>query len=99
MDFESQIKALELIISKKLLKGKQDFIELLLKKLIILLLLCDFEENEENIKDKKKDIDELIISIIIGILSKNENNMVMYSYVEILIFNLCKFHSVSNEHL
>ena len=99
LDFESQIKALELIISKKLLKGKQDFIELLLKKLIILLLLCDFEENEENIKDKKKDIDELIISIIIGILSKNENNMVMYSYVEILIFNLCKFHSVINEHL
>ena len=95
----AQRKALELIISKKIMKGKQDCIELLLNKLNILLLLCDFEEKEEKISEKEKSIDEIIISIIISILSKNENNMMFYSFVEILIFNLCKFHTVVKEHL
>ena len=96
---EAQKKALELIISKKLIKGKQDFIELLLNKLTILLLLCDFEEKEEKMSTKQKGIDELIISIIIGILTNNDNDMIIYSFVEILLFNLCKFHSVAKEHL
>ena len=99
LETKSQRKALELIISKKLIKGKQDCIELLLNKLILLLLLCDFEEKEENISENKKSIDELIISIIIGILTNNENNMILYSYVEILLFNLIKFHTVVKEHL
>ena len=99
LETKSQRKALELIISKKLIKGKQDCIELLLNKLMLLLLLCDFEEKEENISENKKSIDELIISIIIGILTNNENNMILYSYVEILLFNLIKFHTVVKEHL
>ena len=49
MELEAQRKALELIINKKLTKGKQDFLELLLNKLTILLLLCDFEEKEEKV--------------------------------------------------
>ena len=99
LEIEAQKKALELIINKKLTKGKQDFIELLLKKLSLILLLCDFEEKEENFHVKQKGIDELIISIMIGILSKNDNNMVLYSFVEIVLFNLCKFHTIAKEHM
>ena len=99
LDAKSQRKALELIINKKLIKGKQDCIELLINKLTLLLLLCDFEPRDEKIQENNKNIDELIISIIIGILQHNENNMILYSYVEILLFNLIKFHTMAKEHL
>ena len=94
--FEAQSKALQLILNKKLINGKSEFIELLLKKLYIILLLCDFEsKNEEN----KKSIDELLISIIFGIFSKHINSNNILKIIEDLIYNLCKFHSVVKEHI
>ena len=99
LESSAQRKAFELILNKRLLKGKQDFINLILKKFTLLLLLCDFEEKEEKKNKNMKRIEELIISIIIGILSKNENDMTLYSNIEILLFNLCKFHNMTKEHL
>ena len=102
--FDAQNKALQLIINKKLINGKNDFIELLLKKLFIILLLCDFEIKEkekekENNSSNKKDIDELLISIIIGIFNRHGNNNEILKTIEDMLFNLCKFHSSVKEHI
>ena len=97
LNVESKTKALELIINKKLINGKSELIDLLFKKLYIILLLCDsYEENE---KTPKKSVDELIISIIIGIFSKNENRNYILTSIEDLLYNLCKFHSKVKEHI
>ena len=96
---EAKIKALQLIINKKLINGKGELIELLLQKLYIILLLCDFDLEDEESKNGKKSIDELIISIIIGIFSKNENNNFILKTIEELLNNLCKFHLMVKEHI
>ena len=96
---EAKMKALQLIINKKLQNGKGELIQLLLKKLYIILLLCDFDLEEEDSKNEKKSIDELIISIIIGIFSKNENSNFILKTIEELLHNLCKFHSMVKEHI
>ena len=98
---ESKKKALQLIINKKLLNKKTEFIELLFKKLYILLLLCGFDEEDKKDEENKneKNVDELIISIIIGILSQNLNNCNILKGVEELLFNLCKFHTKIKKHI
>lgn len=100
LEFDAQNKALQLIINKKLINGKSDFVELLLQKLYIILLLCDFEiEDKENNSSNIKDIDELIISIIIGIFNNNRDNNEILKIIENMSFNLCKFHSSVKEHI
>ena len=100
LEFDAQNKALQLIINKKLINGKSDFVELLLQKLYIILLLCDFEiEDKENNSSNIKDIDELIISIIIGIFNNNRDNNEILKTIENMSFNLCKFHSSVKEHI
>ena len=94
---EAKIHALQLIINKKIIYGKGELIELLFKKLYIILLLCDFDKEEENNNDKN--VDELLISIIIGILSKNKSNNYILKAIEELLYNLCKFHSMVKEHI
>ena len=83
LDFESQKKSLQLIISKKLIKGKKDFIKLLFTKLYILFILCDFESQKED----NNNIDELIINILLGILSQNINENDLLKSMEGLITN------------
>ena len=97
LSIESKEKALELIINKKLINGKSELIDLLFKKLYIILLLCDLNEDIE--KTSKKSVDELITSIIIGIFSKNENRNFILKSIEELLYNLCKFHSMVKEHI
>ena len=100
LKLEAKIHALQLIINKKILNSKNELIELLYKKLYIILLLCDFDkEEDEECNNNKKGIDELIISIIVSILSKNENNNYILKSIEELLYNLCKFHSMVKEHL
>ena len=100
LQLEAKTKALELIISKKIINGKGEFIDLLFKKLYLILLLCDFDSDDnENSNNDQKSLNELIISIIITIFSKNENRNYILTSIEDLLYNLCKFHSMVKEHV
>ena len=99
LSIEVKNKILHYIISKRIIKGKIDFLKLLLRKLYILLLLCDYKTEKEKEENKLKNVDDSIISIIIGILSKNENNNEILKMVEEILYNLCKFHSMVKEHI